>query len=182
MEFKPTELPDVILIFPRVFPDKRGANWEVYHQQKFAEHGIPHVFVQDNHSSSRRQVLRGLHYQVGKPQGKLVRVIQGRVFDVAVDLRRSSPTFGRWTGVILSGSNKQQLWVPPGFAHGFYTLSAWAQVSYKLSELYLPAGDRSLRWDDPQVGIHWPLIAGQLPLISEKDARAPYLAEAEVFD
>lgn len=182
MEFKQTDLPGVVVISPKIFPDKRGANWEVYHQQKFAEQGIPHTFVQDNQSNSRCQVLRGLHYQVGKPQGKLVRVIAGQIYDVAVDLRRNSPTFCQWTGVILSGRNKHQLWIPPGFAHGFYTLSNWAQVSYKLTALYLPEGDRSLRWDDPRIGIRWPLLDGQPPMISAKDAQAPYLSEAEVFE
>ena len=128
MKFIPSELPGVVLIIPDVVSDERGSFWEVHHQEKFEQHGIPQQFVQDNQSISRRTVLRGLHYQLDKPQGKLVRIVQGKVFDVAVDLRRSSPTFGKWVGYILSGRNKHQLWIPPGFAHGIYTLSSWAQL------------------------------------------------------
>jgi dTDP-4-dehydrorhamnose 3,5-epimerase len=182
MKFISSELPGVILIIPEVFSDQRGSNWEVYHQEKFTANGIPNHFVQDNQSTSRRGVLRGLHYQLDKPQGKLVRVVQGTGFDVAVDLRRSSPSFGKWIGFILSARNKHQLWIPPGFAHGFYTLSAWAQLSYKLTELYSSTSDRSLSWCDPVIAVKWPLIDGITPLLSKKDATAVTLDKAEVFD
>ncbi|MBN2678467.1 MAG: dTDP-4-dehydrorhamnose 3,5-epimerase [Anaerolineaceae bacterium] len=182
MIFTQTELPEVILISPEVFSDERGAFWEVHHQNKYAEHGIPDTFLQDNQSISRRSVLRGLHYQVVHPQGKLVRVVQGRVFDVAVDIRKSSPNFGRWVGCFLSSRNKQQLWIPPGFAHGFYSLSRWAHLSYKNTELYSSEHDRTLLWNDPRLGIEWPLIDGKPPFLSEKDANAVTLDKAEVFD
>ncbi len=182
MKFIPSELPDVVLVIPEVFSDERGCNWEVHHQGKFEQNGIPQRFVQDNQSISRRTVLRGLHYQLEKPQGKLVRIVQGKVFDVAVDLRRSSPTFGKWVGFMLSGRNKYQLWIPPGFAHGFYTLSSWAQLSYKLTELYSGQADRSLLWCEPTIAVKWPLIDGLAPLLSKKDADAATLDKAEVFD
>jgi dTDP-4-dehydrorhamnose 3,5-epimerase len=182
MNFIPSDLPGVILITPEVFSDERGANWEVHHQGKFSANGIPDQFIQDNQSISRRTVLRGLHYQLVKPQGKLVRVVQGKVFDVAVDLRRSSPFFGKWVGYILSGRNKHQLWVPPGFAHGFYTLSSWAYVSYKETDLYSSQNERTLLWNDPGVAVKWPLIDGKLPMLSKRDANAVALDKAEVFD
>jgi dTDP-4-dehydrorhamnose 3,5-epimerase len=180
MKFIPSEIPDVILVIPEVFSDERGCNWEVHHQVKFEKNGIPHQFIQDNQSISRRAVLRGLHYSLVKPQGKLVRVVKGRVYDVAVDLRRSSPTFGKWVGYTLSSRNKHQLWIPPGFAHGFYTLSQWADVSYKNTDVY--STDCSLLWCDPDIGVRWPLIAGLQPILSEKDANAVTLYKAEVFD
>jgi len=143
--------------------------------------GIGHEFAQDNHSRSVRCTLRGLHYQVTRPQGKLVHVATGSIFDVAVDLRRSSPTFGRWVGAVLNDEGHQQLWVPPGFAHGFYVLSAWADVIYKCTEPYAPEYDRSVRWSDPALGIEWPLVEGAPPLLSAKDETAPMLQDAEVF-
>jgi dTDP-4-dehydrorhamnose 3,5-epimerase len=182
MDFKPSNLPGVILITPEVFSDERGAFWEVHHQVKFTKNGIPHLFIQDNQSTSRRMVLRGLHYQLVKPQGKLVRVVQGRIFDVAVDLRRRSPSFGKWTGCILSSRNRQMLWIPPGFAHGFYTLSSWAHVAYKATELYDSQSDRTLLWNDTSVSVKWPLINGESPILSKKDAGAMSLDKAEVFD
>jgi len=182
MKFIPSDLPGVMLITPDVFSDERGAFWEVHHQEKFAENGISYQFIQDNQSTSRRMVLRGLHYQLVKPQGKLVRVLQGKVFDVAVDLRRSSPYFGKWMGCILSGRNRQQLWIPPGFAHGFYTLSNWARVSYKTTELYSSQTDRTLLWNDASVAVDWPLIDGRLPMLSVKDANGVPLEKAEVFE
>lgn len=181
MNFLPTILPEVILIEPRVFEDQRGFFMETYHQAKFRQGGITAEFVQDNHSGSQRGILRGLHYQIRQPQGKLVRAVVGRVFDVAVDIRRGSPTFGKWVGVELSAQNKRQLWIPEGFAHGFYVLSEWAEIVYKATNLYAPEWDRSIRWDDPEIGIAWPLLDGQPPLLSEKDANAPLLREAEVF-
>jgi len=181
MNFLPTSLPEVLIVEPRLFGDARGFFMETYHREKFHRGGITAEFVQDNHSGSRQGILRGLHYQIRQPQGKLVRVVSGRVFDVAVDIRRSSPTFGRWVGVELSAQNKRQLWIPEGFAHGFYVLSEWAEVVYKATDLYAPEWDRSIRWDDPDIGIAWPLLDGRPPLLSHKDAAAPFLREAEVF-
>lgn len=181
MNFLHTRIPEVILIEPRVFGDHRGFFMETYQQKVFAEHGITAQFVQDNHSGSRRGTLRGLHYQIQQAQGKLVRVVVGEIFDVAVDLRRTSPTFGRWTGEILSAENKRQLWVPPGFAHGFYVLSEWAEVMYKASDFYAPQWERTLLWNDPLVGIEWPLVEGVELLISEKDRAGLPLERAETY-
>lgn len=182
MHFTPTAIPDVILIEPQVFGDDRGFFMETYQQRKFAEGGITAGFVQDNHSGSQQGILRGLHYQLRQPQGKLVRVVAGEVFDVAVDLRRSSPSFGRWVGEVLSAANRRQLWIPPGFGHGFYVLSEWAEVVYKATDYYAPEWDRTLRWDDPAVGIDWPLIDGRQPGLSAKDAAGMLLGEAELFE
>lgn len=181
MKFMPCRIPDVVLIEPRLFGDQRGFFMETYQQKVFAEHGITAQFVQDNHSGSRRGTLRGLHYQIQQAQGKLVRVVAGEIFDVAVDLRRSSPTFGQWVGEILSAENKRQLWIPPGFAHGFYVLSDWAEVVYKASDFYAPQWDRTLLWNDPQVGIDWPLMDGADLLISDKDRAGLTLAQAETY-
>ncbi|GAB4523981.1 MAG: dTDP-4-dehydrorhamnose 3,5-epimerase [Anaerolineales bacterium] len=182
MNFLPTSLPEVIIVEPRVFGDARGFFMETYHQAKFHAGGISAAFVQDNHSGSRQGILRGLHYQIRHTQGKLVRVVAGAVFDVAVDIRRTSPNFGRWMGVELSAENKRQLWIPEGFAHGFYVLSEWAEVMYKATDLYAPEWERSIRWDDPDIGIAWPLVNGRPPLLSQKDADAPFLRDAEVFE
>jgi dTDP-4-dehydrorhamnose 3,5-epimerase len=182
MQITPTYLTDIYLIEPKVFGDDRGFFMETYQAQRFAEAGIPTSFVQDNHSRSRQGTLRGLHYQIQQAQGKLVRVIIGEVFDVAVDIRRSSATFGRWVGTILSAHNKLQLWVPPGFAHGFYVTSEWADVLYKATDYYAPEWERSIRWDDPDLGIEWPLAGDQPPLLSAKDSQSKTLREAEVFD
>jgi dTDP-4-dehydrorhamnose 3,5-epimerase len=175
-----TSLPGVLLIEPRVFGDARGFFLESWNRRSFAEAGLDLDFVQDNHSRSARGVLRGLHYQIGNPQGKLVRVTHGAVFDVAVDIRRSSPHFGRWVGYELSADNHRMLWVPPGFAHGFLVLSDTADFLYKCTTLYDPPGDRGIRWDDPAIGIAWPDL-GMAPQLSAKDAVAPLLADAEVF-
>jgi len=182
MRFTPTTLPDVILIEPQVFGDQRGFFMEIYEERKFAAHGITACFVQDNHSGSRRGTLRGLHYQLNQPQGKLVRVVAGEVFDVAVDLRRGSPFFGRWVGSILSVENKNQLWIPAGFAHGFYVISEWAEVVYKATDFYAPQFERTLLWNDSGVGIVWPLGEGAAPLLSPKDLGGKTLQEAECFD
>lgn len=182
MRFIPTSIPDIILIEPKVFGDARGFFMETYQAQRFAEAGIPADFVQDNHSGSRQGTLRGLHYQIQQAQGKLVRVIAGEIYDVAVDLRRSSPTFGRWIGVTLTAENKQQLWVPPGFGHGFYVLSEWAEIHYKATDYYAPQWERTILWDDPALGIPWPLIEDQAVLLSPKDAQGSHLAEAELYD
>ena len=175
-----TALPGVKLIEPKVFGDDRGFFLESWNAQSFADAGLDLTFVQDNHSRSAKGVLRGLHYQLANPQGKLVRVTIGRVFDVAVDLRRSSAHFGRWVGYELSAENKAMLWVPPGFGHGFVVLSDTADFLYKCTTLYAPADERAVRWDDPDLGIDWRLD-GATPRLSGKDATAPLLADAEVF-
>jgi dTDP-4-dehydrorhamnose 3,5-epimerase len=148
----------------------------------FAESGIQASFVQDNHSGSQQGILRGLHYQICQAQGKLVRVIAGSVYDVVVDLRRNSPTFGQWMGTELSAENKRQLWIPAGYAHGFYVTSTWAEFTYKVTDYYAPQYERSLLWNDPQLGIEWPLVDGQPPLLSTKDANGKPLSEAEVYE
>jgi len=182
MDFKRLEIPDVILIEPQVFKDDRGFFLESFHKKQFLQAGLTADFVQDNHSGSRRGALRGLHYQIRQPQGKLVRVIAGEAYDVAVDLRRTSPTFGRWVGVYLSAERKDQLWIPPGFAHGFYVLSEWAEVLYKATDYYARQWERSLLWNDPKIGVKWPLPQGETPILSEKDSRGLPLTEAEVYD
>lgn len=182
MDFEPTAIPDVLLIRPKVFADDRGFFLETYQARKYAELGIPQPLVQDNLSGSRAGVLRGLHYQVRQPQGKLVSVLVGRVFDVAVDLRRSSPTFGQWVGVYLSAEDRQQVWIPAGFAHGFYVVSPWAEVAYKVTDFYSPEGERTLRWDDPRLNVPWPLIDGRPPTLSPKDAQGRLFADADLFD
>jgi dTDP-4-dehydrorhamnose 3,5-epimerase len=176
-----TTLPDILLIEPRVFPDDRGFFLESYQKRQFQEVGIDADFVQDNHSKSCQGTLRGLHYQIRQPQAKLVRVIAGEVFDVAVDIRRNSPTFGRWTGALLSAQNKRMMWVPVGFAHGFYVTSPDAEVLYKASDYYAPQWERSIRWNDPTIDIQWPLQE-EAPILSPKDALASLFAEAEVFE
>jgi dTDP-4-dehydrorhamnose 3,5-epimerase len=177
----PTLLPDVFIIEPRVFQDERGFFLETYQKRNFQEAGITVDFVQDNHSRSCRGTLRGLHYQFHQPQAKLVRVIFGEVFDVAVDIRRNSPTFGRWTGAFLSSENKRQMFVPAGFAHGFYVTSPDAEVLYKASDYYAPQWERSIRWNDPTIGIQWP-VQDEAPILSTKDAAARLFPEAEVFE
>ena len=179
MQVVKTKLDGVLLVKPRVFSDDRGFFLESYNKSVLAGAGIHHHFVQDNHSRSRRNVLRGLHYQVHHPQGKLVRAVIGEIFDVAVDLRRDSPTFGNWVGVTLSAENKHMLWIPPGFAHGFLVLSDWAEVLYKATDYYAPASERTLRWDDPDIGIDWPLA--EEPLLSAKDKQGESLRGAEVY-
>lgn len=182
-----TTLPGVKLLEPRIFSDDRGWFAEIFNQTAFAAAGLPSDFVQDNQSTSRRGVLRGLHYQLGKPQGKLVRAVAGHIFDVAVDLRRNSSHFGEWAGVNLTGDRLQLLWIPEGFAHGFLVLSETATVLYKTTNLYHPPGERCIRWDDPDLSIAWPEIvdpAGKVapcnPLVSAKDASGSRFAEAEL--
>ncbi len=174
MKTEPGELPGLRLIEPRIFGDDRGWFLETYNQARYREAGLEVAFVQDNLSWSRRGILRGLHFQNPNPQGKLVSVLEGEVFDVVVDLRRSSPTFGRWTGVVLEGASKRQLWVPPGFAHGFVVLSPAALFHYKCTAFYSPADELTLRWDDPDIGIAWPIEA---PVVSEKDRRGRCLRD-----
>lgn len=181
MKFIRQRVPDVFLIEPRVFGDDRGYFMEVWHAAKFAEAGLDLRFVQDNQSYSRVGTLRGLHYQVEHAQGKLVRAISGTIFDVAVDLRRSSASFGQWVGVTLSGHNKAQVYVPPGFAHGFLVTSADAIVEYKCTALYSPEHERCLAWNDPTVGVEWPLPPGQSPILSAKDLAGTTLEVAEAY-
>ena len=174
MRFTPTALPEVLLIEPDVFQDARGFFLETWHQRKYAEGGIHGPFVQDNHSHSGRGTLRGLHAQLRRPQGKLVRAVEGEMFDVAVDIRPGSPRFGRWVGVCLSGENFRQLWIPPGFAHGFCVLSANVHVEYKCTEFYDRQDEIAVAWNDPAIGIAWPI---REPSLSGRDAAAPRLAE-----
>ena len=181
MKATPQAIPDVILFEPRVFGDDRGFFFESFNQQSFEEAvGRPVSFVQDNHSKSARHVLRGLHYQIQQAQGKLVRVVQGEVFDVAVDIRKSSPTFGQWVGVHLSADNKHQLWVPEGFAHGFMVLSESAEFVYKTTNYYAPAHERSIVWNDPDIAIRWPVDTA--PLLSPKDLAGSLLKTADTYD
>ena len=182
MNFFPTSIPEIIRVEPQVFGDARGFFMETYRDDKMVATGISGNFVQDNQSGSHRSILRGLHYQIRQPQGKLVRAVSGEIFDVAVDLRRSSPTFGLWTGEILSVENKRMLWIPPGFAHGFYVLSDWADVLYKTTEYYSPKWERTLLWNDPAVGIRWPIPSGLEPILSSKDALGARLEDTEVYD
>ncbi|GGX82389.1 dTDP-4-dehydrorhamnose 3,5-epimerase [Massilia dura] len=181
MKVTPTPIDGLLVIEPNVFGDERGFFYESFNAQRFAElTGVQLPFVQDNHSRSARGVLRGLHYQIRQAQGKLVRVTAGSVFDVAVDLRTSSPTFGKWHGVELSAENKRQFWIPPGFAHGFVVTSDFAEFLYKTTDYYAPAHERALLWNDPAVGIDWPIDGA--PLLSAKDRKGLPLADAEVFE
>ncbi|MBE2257957.1 MAG: dTDP-4-dehydrorhamnose 3,5-epimerase [Candidatus Accumulibacter sp.] len=179
MKIIPTRLPDVLIVEPKVFGDARGFFLESWNRKGFADLGLAADFVQDNHSRSRRGVLRGLHYQLQQPQGKLVRVTSGAVFDVAVDLRRSSPKFGCWEGVELSDANQRMLWIPPGFAHGFLVLSETADFLYKTTEYYAPEHERCILWNDPEVGVDWPLDGE--PALSAKDQVGTPLRAAEVY-
>jgi dTDP-4-dehydrorhamnose 3,5-epimerase len=184
MKVIPTAIPDVVLLEPKVFGDERGFFLESYSDRTFEQLGLPTRFVQDNHSKSVRSVLRGIHYQLGTPQGKLVRALQGEIFDIAVDLRKSSPTFGKWVGEILDDNQRRMLWIPPGFGHAFLVLSDSAEVAYKASEFYAPENERSLLWNDPAIGIEWPLhlIGPDGPVLSAKDAVGSLLQDAEVYE
>lgn len=181
MIFQKLSIPDVVLIEAPIFEDDRGFFRETFHSKKFEHAGLRTNFVQDNHSYSVKGVLRGLHYQINQPQGKLINVIKGTIFDVAVDLRRSSPTFGDWVGEYLTEENKHQLWVPEGFAHGFLVLSESAHVVYKCTDSYAPSYERTILWNDPEVGIEWPLMGIKGPLLAKKDLSGSSLAMAEVF-
>lgn len=178
--FTKTAIPDVILIEPKVFLDERGFFIESYQKKRFAEAGIEAEFVQDNHSKSCHGTLRGLHYQIQQPQGKLIRVVSGEIFDVAVDIRRNSPTFGKWVGDYLSAENKRMLWVPAGFAHGFFVTSPEAEVIYKATDYYAPQWERTIAWNDPTINIKWP-IDNTRPILSPKDAAGKSLSEADTF-
>lgn len=181
MDFKPLAIADVVLLTPPVFGDERGFFMETFRQTEFEKHCGKYTFVQDNHSLSAHGILRGLHYQLEKPQGKLVRVTHGAVFDVAVDMRENSITFGQWVGVTLSAENKQMLWVPPGFAHGFYVISDQAEFQYKCTDYYNPGDEYCVRWDDPILAVEWPLVNGQLPQVSEKDAQGSLFEDIAKF-
>lgn len=181
MRFNPTTIPEVVLIEPDVFGDERGFFMEIWQRRKFAAAGFDFDFVQDNHSRSVQRTLRGLHYQICQPQGKLVRVTVGEVFDVAVDLRRHSPTFGQWVGEYLSAENRRMIWVPPGFAHGFCVSSEVAEFQYKCTDYYAPEHERCLRWDDPRLAVAWPLPPGVEPVVSDKDRQGLLLDQAELF-
>lgn len=180
MDYQPLNIPDVVLMTPKVFGDERGFFLETFRQSEFEKHCGNYTFVQDNHSKSAKGILRGLHYQLENPQGKLVRVTRGEVFDVAVDLRKDSPTFGQWAGAMLSEENKQMLWVPPGFAHAFYVTSEEAEFQYKCTDYYAPGDEYSICWDDPDLAIEWPL-KGEAPRVSEKDGNGLLFRDAPYF-
>ena len=182
MKVDPTTLDGVMIIEPVLYSDARGSFMETWNAERFANAGLPTDFIQDNHSFSHPDVLRGLHYQTVHPQGKLVRVIVGEIFDVAVDLRRDSPTVGQWFGLHLSARNRRQLWVPPGFAHGFYVTHGPAEVIYKVTERYAPEYERTLRWDDAHVGIRWPVSPGATPIVSAKDGMGDDFAATALYD
>lgn len=182
IDFIATKIPGVMLIKSEIYKDERGFFQEVYHTDRFHKGGLTYQFVQDNHAGSHRNILRGLHYQIKHPQGKLIRVVVGEIYDVAVDLRRYSLTFGRWVGEYLSADNKYQLWVPPGFAHGYYVLSEWAEVIYKVTDYYAPEWERTLLWNDSQIAIDWPIPEGQQPILSPKDELGLPLSQAELFE
>ncbi len=182
MNVETASIPDVLILTPRIYEDARGFFMETYQADKFAQIGIKTTFVQDNYSRSSKGVLRGLHYQIRQPQGKLVQAVLGEVFDVAVDLRRASPTFGQWAGVHLSAENKRQVWVPPGFAHGYYVISDWAEITYKTTDYYAPQWERTLLWNDPLIGIAWRLPYDVQPLLSSKDQAGLPLSQAEVYE
>ena len=180
MKVTPTALPEVLILEPQSFGDERGFFFESYNARKFEQlTGVAANFVQDNHSKSAKGVLRGMHYQIQQPQGKLVRVIAGAIFDAVVDMRKSSPFFGRWVGVELSAENRRQLWVPPGFAHGFLVTSASAECLYKTTDYWAPEHERSILWNDPEIAIDWPLSGA--PMLSSKDSKGALLADADVF-
>lgn len=178
---KPGGRDRVKIIDATLYEDDRGYFFESYNLKMFEELGVGYEFVQDNHSGSKQGVLRGLHYQINHAQGKLVRVLVGEIYDVAVDLRKGSPEFGQPVSLQLESKDRKSIWIPPGFAHGFYTLSEWAEVLYKTTDYYFPEHERTLLWNDPELGIDWPLIDGQAPLVSEKDARGKRLSEADTF-
>ena len=182
MLFEPTSIPEIIQITPQIHQDDRGFFMETYQAQRFGAAGLPFIYVQDNHSGSQHGTLRGLHYQIRQPQGKVVRAVVGEVYDVAVDLRRWSPSFGHWVGLVLSAKSKNQMWVPPGFAHGFYVLSDWAELVYKATDYYAPEWERTLLWNDPTLDITWPIAVGEEPILSPKDQLGKPLTEAEVYE
>jgi dTDP-4-dehydrorhamnose 3,5-epimerase len=182
MDFIPTRIKDVIILSPKVYQDTRGIFLETYRYDEFKTAGVDEQFVQDNHAGSKQGVLRGLHYQIHQAQGKLVRAVTGKIFDVAVDLRQSSPTFGQSVSVILDDHDRRQLWIPPGFAHGYYVLSDWAEVSYKVTNYYAPEWERTLLWNDSTVKIEWPLIENEPPILSSSDIQGKHFSETEIYE
>lgn len=182
MIIEKTAIKEVFVIKPKVYTDDRGFFMETFRADFLESQGLNYNFVQDNHSGSIKNVLRGVHYQIVRPQGKLIRVIKGEVFDVAVDLRRSSPTFAKWVGIILSSENHNMLWIPPGFGHGFYVISDWAEIIYKTTEYYSPDLDRTIVWNDPDLGISWPIQENMNPILSEKDKNGKLLKEADLYE
>jgi len=182
MDFINTDIPEVVIIKPKVFTDPRGEFLETYRLAEFSNAGIQIGFVQDNHAGSKQGVLRGLHYQIQNPQGKLIRVISGEIFDVAVDLRKSSPSFGQYVGIRLDDKDKMMLWIPAGFAHGYYVMSAWAEVEYKVTEYYAPDFERTIVWNDPKLKIAWPLLENDHPILSEKDLQAQKFQNADLYE
>jgi dTDP-4-dehydrorhamnose 3,5-epimerase len=181
MKISQTGLPGILLMEPNVFGDERGFFLETYREIELINLGIPCHFVQDNHSGSRQGVLRGLHYQINQQQGKLIRVVRGEIFDVAVDIRVRSTTFGQWVGMVISEQNRHQLWIPAGFAHGYYVLSEWSEIIYKVTDYYSPEWERTLLWNDPEIGIKWPILPGTTPILSERDARGLLLGQGDFF-
>jgi dTDP-4-dehydrorhamnose 3,5-epimerase len=181
MDIIQTPLKDVLIVKPKIFRDERGFFFETYQETRYFEAGIGEKFVQDNHSGSLKGTLRGLHYQIIQPQGKLIRVTAGIIFDVAVDLRRNSSSFGKWWGITISAEDKQQFWIPCGFAHGFYVISEWAEVVYKVTGYYSHEGERTILWNDPELNIQWPIPEGQEPILSAKDTNGSLFTDAEVF-
>jgi dTDP-4-dehydrorhamnose 3,5-epimerase len=181
MQIIQTSIPEVLILEPKIIGDDRGFFLETYRASQFLELGLPAEFVQENHSGSSGGVLRGLHYQIHQPQAKLVRAISGEVFDIAVDLRKSSPTFGKWVGAVLGTKNKHFLWIPAGFAHGYFVLSEWAEITYKTTDYYAPEFERSILWNDPDLAIDWPLLNQQLPVLSVKDAQGMLFKDAETY-
>ena len=182
MKYTKLNIPDVLLTQPQVFGDHRGFFMETFRDEEFRKNVADITFVQENHSKSTQGILRGLHYQIKQPQGKLVRVISGKVFDVAVDIRKSSPFFGRWTGITLSAENKKMLWIPPGFAHGFYVISREAEFVYKCTDYHAPEYERSILWNESSIAVDWPIIPGTSPILSQKDELGSTLENAEVFE
>jgi len=182
MEFNKTFIPDVVILKPKIFGDERGFFLETFRESDFIENVADVKFVQDNHSGSSQGILRGLHFQSQHSQGKLIRAVSGEIFNVAVDLRRNSPTYGKWVGVILSAQNKWQFWIPPFFAHGFYVMSEWAEVFYKATDYYAPEYEHSIKWNDPTLGIDWPLLDGKLPRLSDKDQNGCLFQNFEFFE
>ena len=177
-----TELPEVKILEPEPFIDHRGFFMKIFNEKFFEEYIAPLKFVEEDHSGSYHNVLRGLHYQINNPQGKLITITSGEIFDVAVDLRKSSPNFKKWVSVVLSDKNKREIWIPPGFAHGFYTLTPWAEIVYRTTEFYTPQNDRTLLWNDPEINVKWPLIKDILPVLSTKDSNGKLLKDADCFD
>ncbi len=181
MFFEKLSLSGLIAIKPTIFEDERGFFYESFHKEKFMRYGIEVNIAQQNHSGSKKNILRGLHYQIKNGQGKLVRVIKGQIFDVAVDLRKSSSTFAKWEGIILNEDNKKLLWVPSGFAHGFYVMSEWAEVEYCTTDFYTPENERTIIWNDPELSINWPIPVGEQPILSKKDGLGKLFKDAEIY-